>query len=113
MPQDISTIRLEIRGVLDKITTADKAYYDAADAVKMSDDEYDALKDSLPALVDQLRQYDSTDPLIKEVDALLEGVGAAPATGTWVKKPHPIPMGSLNKVKGTIGIGEWFARLGS
>lgn len=111
MPQDIATVRLEIQGILAKTAEADKAYYDAADVVKMSDDEYDALKDSLSVLVEQLRSYDSTDSLLQEVDSLLEGVGAIPTSGTWAKKLHPIPMGSLLKVKGTQGIMEWFQKI--
>jgi len=117
MPQDIPLLRNEIKAIHGRLELANRIYYDHYQPTPdeqhavMTDDEYDALKDTLPVLRDQLAAYDSTDPLLPMVAKLLEEIGAEPTTGSWGKKLHPIPMGSLSKVKGITGIKEWFQKL--
>lgn len=103
----------EIRSILDKLYAADEAYYEAAAEVTLLDDEYDAMKESLPDLSKQLRNLDTAHPLIMEVKVFLEGVGATVSSSLWQKKSHPIPMGSLSKpkAKGPQAIHDWFQKI--
>ena len=85
-----------IQFLVTEIKEAKEAYYNNKGLIKYTDEEYDALEEELHTL-------DKENPL-------LQCVGIAP-NSIWPKKKHRIPMGSLNKVKGTDGIKDWWRKL--
>jgi NAD-dependent DNA ligase len=95
MPQ--TEKQIEIETLADQISRADRAYYDNDGEVELTDEMYDSLKE-------RLRELGPNHPLLKTV-------GATPKMGTWPKATHPIPMGSLSKVKGVDGIRDWFQKI--
>ena len=91
-----------IQELVTKIQIARRQYYDndtSAEATQppVTDSVYD----------EWIEELERLDPSNKE----LEDVGAAPQTGTWRKKRHPITMGSLTKSKGVEGFKDWYAGL--
>jgi DNA ligase (NAD+) len=88
----------EIQALRSQILSAREAYYSKGTS-PLSDDEYDALEEKLRILSPQ-------DPLLKEV-------GSTPVAGNWPKAAHHIPMGSLNKAKGSDGIKAWWDKVES
>lgn len=104
---------MEISAVLNKLKEADKAYYEDVAEQKLSDDEYDVLKESLPELMAKLKQENAASPILGEVVQYLQKVGETPTTGVWRKAQHPFLMGSLQKVKGVQGIRDWFNKMGA
>lgn len=98
----------DLKTLLTQLQDADKAYYDAASEVKMSDDEYDVLRESAESLLIDLRKENSGHPTVSEAEVYFAKVGAEASTGIWRKRNHQIPMGSLSKVKGLEGLKEWW-----
>lgn len=86
----------EVLDLLIRLEALDKAYHDGNGENIIDDEEYDALRD-------RLRLLAPDHPYFKKV-------GAPVQTGNWPKKQHQAPMGSLDKVKGTTGIREWFEK---
>lgn len=74
-----------------------EAYYNGTPLV--SDAEYDALEA-------ELRRIDPDNPLLQEVGA------PVPLKTKWQKRPHTIPMGSLNKVNSIPELQAWAGRTG-
>jgi DNA ligase (NAD+) len=79
-----------VRSIMD----ADKAYYGGEHPL-ITDSEYDALKDAL-------RTQDPNHPIFDKV-------GDSPSS-TWMKAPHNIPMGSLNKVNEEEEFCKWYEK---
>jgi DNA ligase (NAD+) len=100
-----------IRAVLDRLVAANEAYR-RGDAPIMTDAQYDALED---ALAEAVAAGDPSDPdALREAEAFLAGIGAAPADDSgWVKVRHDTAMSSLNKAQDAADARSWAATVGA
>jgi DNA ligase (NAD+) len=77
-----------IQNLLEKLSVADAAYYGDGSS-KISDSEYDRLKDLL-------RKLDPDNDYLKKVAS--EALSETLEDSNWEKQKHDFPLGSLNKV---------------